>query len=233
MARLTFVFIALILSTPSFAFELMLPKGSCELILEKKYYSLCYSNFHRQALWVTHLLTKKSINGRQKRTNNFRRDHHVEDPVGSRDYRGSGFDRGHLIPAADMKLNREAMSSTFYMTNISPQTPSFNQGIWRSLEHGIRSLVRSHGDGYVVTAPVLIGKLDYIASGVSVPHFYYKIIYIPDADIMEAYLLPNIKLSGRKYREFKITVDEVEDLTGLDFFSELPDELEEVLESSL
>jgi len=210
-----------------------LPLGDCEQIIKHQYMAMCYSSEHRQSSWVTHLLTKESINGRQKRTNNFKRDLNVEDPVGSRDYRGSGFDRGHLVPAADMKLNYDMMSESFFMTNMSPQRSAFNSGRWRSLESYVRKKVKSWGDAYVITAPFLKGDFKRIWSGVSVPDFFYKIAYFPEENVMIAYFMPNKRLTGHKLEEFVISVDEIEELTGFDFFSELPDELEDMLESEI
>ncbi len=210
-----------------------LPKGDCEQIVLHNHLSLCYSSEHRQSSWVTHLLTKESINGRQGRTNNFRRDLSVDDPVGSRDYKGSGFDRGHLAPAGDMKLSYEMMSESFYMTNMSPQRSAFNSGKWRSLESFIRKKVKLWGDAYIVTAPYLKGEFDTIWSGVSIPDFYYKIAYFPEENIMIAYFMPNKRLTGHDLEEFLVSVDELEELTGFDFFSELPDDVEDMLESKI
>ena len=184
-------------------------------------------------MWTYHELTPESINGPQKRINDYKRDQRLNDPVGSRDYRGSGFDRGHLVPAADMKLNKLSMTDTFYMTNMSPQRSGFNSGVWRVLEAHIRDQVLYFGKAYVVTAPVLLEDVDYnqIQTGVSVPNLYYKIAYYPEARFMEAYLIPNESQRGRPISDFKVTVDEVETLTGFDFYSGLNDDLEVILET--
>lgn len=211
------------------------PTSTCDYSLEYDYYEVCYSEDHFQAFWTFHKLTKESINGNQKRTNNFKRDYRLLDPIGSRDYRGSGFDRGHLVPAGDMKLNHTSMSESFYMTNMSPQISAFNSGVWRALESGIRKEVLKRGDAFVVTAPILNSLINYdrIWSSVSIPDEYYKIVYFPEDQSMIAFLIPNKSQKGHKYTEFRVTVDELEALTGFDFFSELPDELEEMLESEI
>ncbi len=215
------------------AFSSLAPINSnCDYDLKYDYYQICYSENHFQAFWTFHRLTKESIQGRQKRTNNFKADYRLSDPIGSRDYKGSGYDRGHLVPAGDMKLNRDSMSETFYMTNMSPQVSAFNSGVWRVLEAGMRKEVLKHGDAFVVTAPILNPLIDYkrIWSGVSVPDAYYKIAYFPDDQIMMAFLIPNRSQKGHRHTEFQVSVDEIEELTGFDFFSELPDELEDALE---
>ena len=170
-----------------------LPKSDCDQKVRQTYYTVCYSQEHRQALWTYHKLTVSSINGKQKRTNNFRKNSKVADPVGPKDFSGSGYDRGHLVPAGDMKLNKKAMSETFFMTNMSPQNPTFNRGLWGSLEQKVRYWVKRDGEAVVVTAPVLENGLSRIKSGVSVPELYYKIVYFPKLRLMKAFLMPNKK----------------------------------------
>ena len=209
------------------------PQEFCPETIDYTYYSLCYDREHRQARWVSHTLTLESITAKQKRTNDYRKDPQIEDPVLSSDYRYSGFDRGHLVPAADMKLNHTAMSETFFMTNMSPQRPGFNRSIWASIEWDMRGFVFDYGTAHVVTAPVLHIGLKRIDSGVSVPETYYKIAYFPESQIMKAYLIDNQSQDDSEPEDFLVTVDEVEILTGIDFFSQLPDVLENQLESQL
>ena len=207
------------------------PKGECQNVIDHEHYHFCYNNEHRQAEWTTHILTIEYAHGDAERQEDFRPDPHIIDPVLETDFMDSGFDRGHLVPAADMKLSEESMSSTFYMTNISPQNPRFNRGIWRALESKIRWWIHDYGKAYIVTAPVLEENLDSLDTGVSVPKFFYKIVFFPETNVMKAYLIPNKDVSYEPLDNFLITVDEIEDLTGFDFFSYLPDTLEESLES--
>lgn len=231
MLRLTFLFFAFSFSS-EVKLEDLKPLGHCELELEYTYYSLCYSEDHRQALWAFHHLNEDLIQGPQNRINDYKRDHSLQNPVGPRDYRRSGFDRGHLVPAADMKLNRLSMTDTFYMTNMSPQRSGFNSGIWRSLEMHIRRQVLRLGEALVVTAPVLLEGENYptIPSGVSIPKHYYKIAYYPESSFMEAFIIPNESQRGAHVTDFLVSVDELEKLTGLDFYSSLEDQLEDLLE---
>ncbi|MGH1468187.1 MAG: DNA/RNA non-specific endonuclease [Bdellovibrionales bacterium] len=209
------------------------PNTNCDIAIEYTFYEVCYSKEHLQAFWTMHKLTKKSIKGSQKRTNNFKQDDRFHPTIGSRDYRGSGYDRGHLVPAGDMKLNRTAMSETFFMTNMSPQRSGFNSGVWAALESGLRKEVLKRGDALVITAPILTPFTNYprIRSGVSIPDEYYKIAYFPDEQVMLAFLIPNFSQKGKKYQTFQVTVDELEFLTGINFFEDLDDEIEEELES--
>lgn len=211
------------------------PNTSCDVNIEYTYYELCYSKEHLQAFWTMHLLTKESIKGKQKRTNRFKRDDRIYPTINSRDYRGSGYDRGHLVPAGDMKLNKTSMSETFYMTNMSPQKSGFNSGVWAALEGGIRKEVLRRGDALVITAPLLSPFTNYkrIRSGVTIPVEYYKIAYFPDEQIMLAFLIPNESQKGKKFKTFQVTVNELELLTGIDFFEKLDDDAEENMESEL
>lgn len=233
--RLFLAFLALTLSPEAYSLSLteLTPDTHCDIDVSYEHYNLCYSQEHLQAFWTFHLLTKESINGKQKRTNNFRKDYDVYPTVDSRDYKGSGYDRGHMVPAGDMKLNRTSMSETFYMTNMSPQKSGFNSGVWRALEEGLRNQVRKRSEAFVVTGPVLLPFTNYkrIQSGVSIPDEYYKIAYFPEEQTMLAFLIPNASQRGRSYTTFQVSVDELETLTGYDFFAELEDELEEELES--
>lgn len=212
----------------------LLPKGFCPLLVEYSSYTLCYDADHRQAAWVKHKLTLEQVNGPQKRTNNYRMDPQIEDPVVKTDYKGSGFDRGHLLPAADRKKDYQSMSETFFMTNMSPQRPGFNRRVWAAIEKEVRRLVRDSGEeAHVITAPILNSGLEQLSTDVSIPDWYYKIVYFPKSERMLAYLIENKQYPYTPLNEFHVTVDEVESLSGFDFFADLPDVLENSLESQL
>lgn len=208
------------------------PKAYCDYEIEYTYYQLCYSKKHRQAFWALHELTPEQIKGPQARTNDFKADYRFPDPVEAFNFKNSGFDRGHLVPAGDMKLNRVSMSDSFYMTNMSPQNPGFNSGVWNALEGDIRKDVLKLGSAIIVTAPILLRHESYpmIKSGISVPNAFYKIAYFYHVKLMKAYLIPNEHARGKKFYEFKTNVDFIEQITGIDFFSELEDTLEATLE---
>ena len=168
---------------PTFLFsqELVdfLPTNNGELV-HHRYYSLSYSEQHEQAEWVFYEIKKERVLGLISRTDNFRSDNSVSTNSATlSDYKGSGFDRGHLAPAADFSFSTTAMSESFYMSNMSPQNPSFNRGIWKNLE----SLVRTWGTNnsiYVVTGPILDDCSTTIGTNnVCIPEYYYKVIYDP------------------------------------------------------
>ena len=199
-------------------------------------YTLAYDEEHEQAKWVAYELTRDEVYGIHERADNFRSDPSIKSESASLDdYRGSGYDRGHLIPAADLPWAEEAMSDSFYMSNMSPQDPSFNRGIWASLEAVIRTFAATDGSVYVVTGPVLTdGPYPTIGdNAVSMPNYYYKVVldYTEPQKKGIGFVLPNEGSKG-DLESFATTIDEVEQLTTIDFFPQLPDEDEEVLESS-
>ena len=207
-----------------------LPKSDGELV-SHVYYTLSYNEKHEQAEWVHYYLDKNRISGNIERTNNFRVDTKVSTSTASlADYKGSGYDRGHLAPAGDMKRDKTSMSQSFLLSNISPQNISFNRGGWKKIE----SLVRAWAENnalYITTAGILENNLKTIGfNKVSVPNRFYKIIYNPNDQKMIAFLIPNKKVL-HPLTSYVISVDEIENLTGIDFYSQLEDDLEEKLES--
>ena len=210
-----------------------LPNSSGELI-HHNYYSLSYSETNEQAEWVFYEINKDRVLGWFSRSNNFRIDKQVSTGSASlNDYKGSGYDRGHLVPASDMSFDSTAMSESFYMSNMSPQKPTFNRGVWKSLE----SLIRQWGEYnnlFVVSGPVFQGCLGFIGkNNVCVPKYYYKIIYAPLEGKMIAFLLPNEKGDSRDLMSYVCNVKSIEKITNIDFFSILDDNLEYELESNI
>jgi len=203
-------------------------------IVRHSAYTLGYSEAHEQARWVAYELTSSEIAGNAKRKDNFRSDPSVS--TGSAalsDYRGSGYDRGHLAPAADMKRNVTVMSESFFMSNMSPQTPSFNRGIWKNLEETVRKMAVLSGAVYVVTGPIFSAPQGQIGdSKVTIPSSYYKVILDFREPGLKAigFILANAA-SSRPISSFALSVDDVESRTGLDFFSKLPNNVENQLES--
>jgi len=196
---------------------------------------LAYAGFHlgyneqfEQAAWVAYVLTREKIeSGHIERTDNFRADTSIASGSATpADYRRSGFDRGHLAPAGDMKWSQLAMSQSFLMSNMSPQRPAFNRGIWRKLETEVRNWAMEKDSLYVITGPLfspadsLIGE-----NGVGIPDHYFKVLVDlspPDHDMI-AFVLPNAA-SSKELLQFAIPVDSLEKLSGYDFFAAAPDQ---------
>ncbi len=183
-----------------------------------------------------HLLTKDRVAGSFKRTDNFRPDPKVTTGSASlADYKGSGYDRGHLAPAADMNWSKNVMSESSFMSNMSPQKPGFNRGIWKSLESIVRTWAIENDEIYIVTGPVLSDNLSAIGTNkVAIPAYYYKIILdYKEPEIKGiGFVVPNesSKISLDKYA---VTIDSIENLAGIDFFPVLEDNLEENIESRI
>lgn len=214
-------------------------------------YSLCYREAYEQAEWSAYSLSSKQLVKNTERTNDFRPDPLISTQSASlADYKGSGYDRGHLTPAADMSFSERAMSETFYMSNMSPQAPQFNRGIWMYLESQVRTWAAKFGKVYVVSGPILekpANSYHVIGSNkVAIPEYYYKVILAPlykDAQdlntpedseniIAIGFIIPNEKCDNT-FWDYAVSIDEVENRTGLDFFSLLDDDIEEFVESKV
>ncbi len=214
----------------SISAQTLAPKSEGEIV-EHKYYTLAYTEEHEQALWVHYHLTSEMLETSVKRKDNFRADPSVTSGSATlADYSKSGYDRGHLCPAADMGANAESMSESFFMSNMSPQAPSFNRGGWKRLEEQVRTWAKQKGEIYVTTGPVFSDNIGSIGGNVTVPGYYYKVIYDPATERAYASIMPNTKIEG-SLDAFTTTVDRVEELTGIDFLEELPDELENRIEA--
>jgi endonuclease G len=212
----------------------LLPTSTTHEIVKHTYYTLSYSKKDEQAEWVAYLLTRSMLTGQSERGNNFRPDPSV--PNGSAqlsDYSKSGYDRGHLCPAGDMTFNAQAMSETFYLSNMSPQVPAFNRGIWKSLESLVREWAEEDDSIFVVTGGILSNPKGSIGEDrVTVPSRFYKVIYdFTGEKKMIAFILPN-KKGIKLLSEYVVTVDDVGRLTGIDFFPCLPDSLKNRLEGT-
>ena len=201
-------------------------------IVRHKAFILSYQEEYEIASWVLHRLVKEAAYGREGRSNTFLSDPLVESGSAvTQDYSRSGYDRGHLCPAGDFRHNRALEDETFYMSNMSPQLPDFNRGIWSDLENKVRSWVKKRGELIIVTGPILkkglptIGRMNQIA----VPEKFYKIIYDPATEEAIAFLFPN-EGSVELVKSFTISIDELEVMTGIDFFAKLPDSLEQKIE---
>jgi endonuclease G len=205
------------------------------------YFTVSYSNNHRQAEWVAYELTAANLAKEDfRRPPSFKSDDRVEEKyqVKHGDYSGLGFDRGHLASAADFSWSRAGIETTFFTTNISPQIPRFNRGIWKKLESSVRGWAVQYGQLYVVTGPILTERAkerfprdrNYIA----VPRRYYKVLlnYNDNNPIAVAFIMNNEDMSAA-LSNYVVTIDEIEKVTGIDFFSELPDNIEADLESEI
>ena len=229
MRKLSILFLLLYSSSVA---QNYFPQSDGEIV-NHNYFTLSYNEDYEQAEWVYYKLTKPMVHVLTPRRNNFRIDPNVSSGTADKqDYYKSGFDRGHLAPAGDMKISERSMSESFYFSNIAPQNPSFNRGVWRELETLVRAWVSDEGDMHVVTAGVLSDVNNYIGPNrVGVPSQFYKIIYSDIHHKMIGFIMPNRNIDG-ELDQYVVTVDYIESITGIDFFSQLDDKIESLLESN-
>ena len=199
-------------------------------------YSLDYNETYEQADWVIYELTKEEVKNKKVS----RKDKFAKDPTSAissasaTDYAKSGYDRGHLCPAADNLWSQEAMNQSFYMSNMSPQDPDLNRGIWKELEEKVRDWAVENEEVYVVTGPILadgfkkkIGK-----SNVAVPNYFYKVVADLSGDEIKGigFIFVNGENNG-ELKNYGCSIDMVEQRTKIDFFPNLNDNIEKQIES--
>ncbi len=204
--------------------------------IQHTHYTLSYNEKYEQADWVMYKLPASFFNQNKfKRKDDFRSDSLVSTGSATlKDYKKSGYDRGHLCPAADMAWSVDALSETFYMSNMSPQKPRFNRGMWKKLEMQVRKWALENEELYVVTGPTFNEISGTIGDNeVAVPRYYYKIVLDFQQPELKAigFVMENKKLTG-SVLDYAVTIDSVETLTNIDFFSKLPDFMENNIESS-
>ncbi|MFZ1790590.1 MAG: DNA/RNA non-specific endonuclease [Saprospiraceae bacterium] len=204
-----------------------LPSSTSGTIINHTYYSLSYVEAFEQAEWVAYPLTQEIL----RKPNVPRTDYFFDDPlIPSQsatfyDYKGSGYTKGHLAPAADMAFDTLAMRESFYMSNMSPQLRAFNNGIWRELEEQTRDWVYHNNAVYIVSGPVLDQSVKMSKKGVGIPNEFFKIILDIDGPEKKAiaFLLPHV-VSDRPLQDFAVTIDVIEARTGINFFPHLMDQ---------
>jgi endonuclease G len=217
--------------------HLEIPKvGNRDLVVHHTGFTLSYNEKHEQASWVAYVLTKEETLSGQERTDRFLEDTLVSSGTADDlDYKGTGYDRGHLAPAADMGWSATSMRESFYYSNMSPQLPGFNRGVWKRLEELVRFWAVNYDSVYIITGPVLEDDLPAIGHNhVSIPRYYYKAILRHRMEGWEGigFVLPHAS-SSHSLKNFAVSLDSVESITGLDLFIQLPDEMEERIENTV
>lgn len=193
----------------------------CLEIVKHSHYTLCYNENTEQANWVAYKLFPQLMFKNAERKNRFKQDPYVStSSAHSSDYKYSGYDRGHLLPSADLRFDQDANNSTFYMSNISPQLPQFNRGIWKKLEERVRAVAITSDSCYIITGPIHYIVDDFeIANGVDIPDAFYKSILVFNNDNIYAvsYLLPHSS-EIKDYNQFNVSTDSIENLLNVNFF---------------
>ena len=207
---------------------------SSEKKLVKTAYIASYNKDTKCPNWVAWHLTKNHTDGAFKRLNNFHEEEDVPIPrATSDDYSGSGWSRGHMCPAGDNKWNEAAMYESFSLVNVCPQNANLNSGLWNSLEIDCRRWARKYGDIYIVCGPIFLNK-DHECIGINeviVPEAFFKVVLCLNGE-PKAFGVIVRNTDGNKKRDlYYNSVDQVERITGIDFFPALPDDIENKVEA--
>lgn len=212
-------------------------QGRAETILMKSQFIISYDTVRLCPNYVCWSLDADRVNGKAKRTNKFHADPVMTgcSRVEAYDYNNSRYDRGHMCPAADNKNSEVAMEESFCMTNICPQNQSLNRGAWNELEQLCREWARDYGTVYICCGPIFdrdkprkIGTRKDVK--ISVPDRFFKVIlFLGRESKAIGFICPNEPCTA-DIRDYAVSVDEVEEITGIDFFYQLDDKQEEELE---
>ena len=209
--------------------------GKYDNVVYHKGYTLCYNSYTHASDWVAYELTAEETKGTWPRSNDFRRDPSIQDIQAEHsDYRGTGWHRGHLAPAGDMKWDSVTMSESFYYTNICPQTHELNQGCWQLLENKVRKWAEKYEKIYVCCGPIYttcqngaIGN-----TNVLIPDYYFKALLIPVNETYSAiaFIMEN-ETDKQDLSLCACTIDELESILNKDLFCLLDNSLEKRIES--
>lgn len=213
----------------------VLKANRAEQIIRHSDYSISFNSDWNIPNWVAYKLTGDMTIGDAKREESFSPDPAIrKNAVVHKDYSNSGYDRGHMAAAADFKYSQTSMSETFYTTNICPQNQNLNRGDWNDLEELVRKLARKHDCIYVCCGPVVTSTDSTIGryQRVVVPQAFYKVLLRKHGDTYTSigFLFPN-EAGSKPLMTYAKTVDEIEQLTDIDFFPALPDDVETAVEA--
>lgn len=213
------------------------PQNRPDIRLNRTGYTASYNKDYKTPNWVGWELTRKETTGQEERKNRFLPDPDVPAPRAEHDdYTNSGYDRGHMAPAADMKWSPKAMEESFYLSNICPQDQKLNRDDWSDLEESCRGWAKKYGTVYITCGPIYdrkrprrIGK-----NKVAVPDRFFKVVLIYNRKnpIAMGFVFDN-KAHHQPLRHYMVSVDDVEAITGYDFFAKLPDEVENRIEANV
>jgi len=214
----------------------ILPSSTTNTVIFHNYYGLSYNESDEQAEWVVYGLKRSHLTSDDRKRPYFIQDPKVASKSADwRNYKNSGYDRGHLCPAGDRRFSEAAYDETFYTSNISPMKRDFNAGVWNRLEMRVRQWAKKYDSVYVITGGVLEKGLPSIGNeSVTVPDAFYKIIARGAPGGLEtiSFLIQHQETDKPLY-DFRVSIDLLEGKTGIDFFQELEDEEEDLLEKEV
>lgn len=207
-----------------------------EQIIHHAGYTVSYNKDWKISNWISYELTRQETQGSEKRSNRFITDPLVKGIIATNaDYARSGYDKGHMAPAADMKWSSTAMKESFYFSNMCPQHPQLNRRGWKNLEEKIRDWAIADSAIIIICGPIIdkypqsIGK-----NKIPVPKQFFKVVLSPFVKPIRSigFLFDN-KQAVEPLSSYVVTVDSIENITGIDFFAPLPDEIENKIEAEV
>lgn len=209
-----------------------------EQIIKHEGYTVSYNSNYKIANWVAYELTSKEAKSKKnERSNKFVMDPAVKGASAmNEDYTRSGYDRGHLAPAGDMKWSAKAMRESFYLSNICPQKPGLNRGIWKELEEQARLWAMDNGSLLVVTGPVITDNMKRLGKNrVGIPGSFYKVFGMLTENGYKgiAFIFENRDYKNTSLKSMAISVDSAEKVTGIDFFPSLPGDQQKKMEATV
>ncbi|MEH6682155.1 MAG: DNA/RNA non-specific endonuclease [Sediminicola sp.] len=211
----------------------LLPGSTTGSTTSHTFYTLSYHEAYEQAEWVAYWIQSDYLMDHKRKRPYFILDPKVTTRSADwKNYKGSGYDRGHLCAAGDMAFSEEAYRQTFFTSNISPQRSDFNAGVWNRLEQRTRYWAKRYDGVFVITGGVLGEGLDRIGyEGVAVPNHFYKVLLRQEGNQFKviAFLVPHVETKS-PLQHFVVSVDSLERLTGINFFERMPDSLQTMLE---
>lgn len=212
--------------------------GKKEQVVFYEGFTVSYNSDYKISNWVAWELTKEEAESREvERANKFTPDPTLKGATAlNEDYTRTGYDRGHIAPAGDMKWSSKAMRESFYFSNICPQVPGLNRGLWKTLEEQCRVWAIEHGSVMIVAGPVIEDDLKRLGKNrVAIPRQFYKVVStISDNKYTGiAFLMENKDYKKTPLKATAVPIDSIQKLTGIDFFHTLPDDLERAMEVSI
>lgn len=205
-------------------------------LLCRKGYALAHDPQHKTPFWVAEHLTEDKVSAVLARSNDFQADPDLNEGECAEpsDYKKSGYDQGHMAPAGDMRWDTQAMSESFFLSNMAPQVGvGMNRGIWKNLEEKVRGWTQRRSELYVYTGPIYENGLVKTigANKVGVPTHFYKIVYDPANVEAIAFIMPNRKLKTSEMASYIVTIRDIEKQTGLNFLSKLRKRIQDSVET--
>ena len=206
-----------------------------EKIVHHSGYSVSFNTDWLIPNWVAYELTAEEVQGVEPRGNSFTPDPQIWQSPSTDEYKNSGFDRGHMAPAADMKWSKQAMTESFYTSNICPQNQNLNKGDWKDLEEHVRNMATLYDHVFVVCGPIVSLKPNHIGYNqkIAVPDAFFKAILRRKDDTWSAlgFMMPN-KAGHKNLSSYAMSIEELEIIIDMNLFYNLPDDVEEQVEKT-